>query len=96
MTRRAWTDEEKQAQSVRKRALWAARTPDQRERWRAAISAGANRKKLSRVPVEPATLDALKPHADKRGVRVDELVRRLLAACLDGMVDAVLDDLEGA
>lgn len=40
---------------------------------------------------------SLSPHASKRGIFVSELVRRIIDAALkDGIVDAVLDDVEPA
>lgn len=38
-------------------------------------------------------LDRLRPHAEKRGVSANELVRRIVETTLDeSMIDAVLDD----
>ena len=40
-------------------------------------------------------LDALRPHADRRGITVNDLARRIVdVACEEGMIDAILDDLE--
>jgi len=40
-------------------------------------------------------LDKLTPHAQRRGISVNELVRRLAdVAADDGLVDGILDDLE--
>lgn len=45
------------------------------------------------VCIERDILDVLKPQADKRGIHVNELVRRLITAIADdGLVDSVLDD----
>ncbi|MDX3971129.1 MAG: hypothetical protein QHD01_31675 [Bradyrhizobium sp.] len=45
------------------------------------------------VPVD--ILAALGPHAAKRGIAVNELIRRLIDACVDDkIVDAVLDDAD--
>lgn len=44
-------------------------------------------------PIE--LLDALAPHAARRGVKVNELARRIVETVVDGgLVDAVLDDRE--
>jgi hypothetical protein len=43
-----------------------------------------------------ATISRLRPHAAKRFISVDRLMREIIDAVADGdLVDAVLDDLEG-
>lgn len=51
---------------------------------------------LSRTVCVPSEItDALKPHAEKRGIHPNELMRLILAATVEGgIVDAVLDDAE--
>ena len=40
-------------------------------------------------------LDRLRPHAERRGISCNELARRLVETSIEeGMIDAVLDDLE--
>ena len=42
-------------------------------------------------------IERLRPHASKRGITANELARRIVDVVTDdGMVDAVLDDKEGA
>lgn len=52
--------------------------------------------KLGRTIVVPIdVLDTLKPHATKRGISVNALVRRIVETVSDDdLVDGVLDDLE--
>jgi hypothetical protein len=45
------------------------------------------------IPVD--VLASLSPHAAKRGIAPNELIRRLIEACIDDkIIDAVLDDAE--
>lgn len=58
-------------------------------------SAGLKNKPRNEVAVQIDANDikVLKPQADKRGIDVNELVRRLITAIADdGLVDGVLDD----
>lgn len=56
-------------------------------------SARRSRDGVRSMPVQVATLKALAPAAEARGLTIAELVDRLLGAIADGqLVDAVLDD----
>lgn len=69
----------------------------------AALAASAKRRKRpseagGRTVVIPVdVLDRLTPHATARGISTNELVRRLIDTAVDdGMIDAILDDMETA
>ena len=66
-----------------------------------ALAQSADRKRAPRpaedmgrtVVVPIGVLDALKPHAERRNLSVNALVRRIVETVADeGMIDAVLDD----
>jgi hypothetical protein len=58
------------------------------------MSRARNPKSIRRPVMLPIdTLDRLEPHAERRGVTINELVRRVCETVADeNMVDAVLDD----
>lgn len=61
-----------------------------------ALEASAKRAKSARPdpgPLPGSLLDALAPHARRRGLTPEALARKILGAVVrDGLIDAVLDD----
>lgn len=53
-------------------------------------------KKLKLVALPPATLAGLGPHAARRGMQAVDLAARIVEVTLaEGLIDSVLDDLDG-
>ncbi len=66
---------------------------------RRVISLGLSRKnakKFRTVSLPLATLQGLKPHATRRGISAVDLAARIVEVTLvEGLIDSVLDDLDG-
>lgn len=53
-------------------------------------------KKRNSVALSPVTLDGLGPHAKRRGISAVDLAARIVEVTLaEGLIDSVLDDLDG-